>query len=73
VKTNRRDSVGFATPPHGGELTAVWVPDESHEAMKDLPPPAPAAGETGGYIHQQISRLMLKQKRVLTRPGPCAP
>jgi hypothetical protein len=50
VKTNRRDSVGFATPPHGGELTAVWVPDESHEAMRDLPPARAAAGETGGYI-----------------------
>jgi transposase len=41
VKTNRRDSVGFATPLHGGELTAVWVPDESHEAMRICPRPAP--------------------------------
>jgi len=36
VKTNRRDAVGLAKLSRAGELTAVWVPDERHEAMRDL-------------------------------------
>jgi len=32
VKTNRRDGVNLATLLRAGELTAVWVPDERHEA-----------------------------------------
>ena len=36
VKTNRRDAVSLARLMRAGELTAVWVPDEGHEAMRDL-------------------------------------
>ena len=36
VKTNRRDGVSLARLLRAGELTAVWVPDERHEAMRDL-------------------------------------
>jgi transposase len=36
VKTNRRDAVQLARLLRAGELTAVWVPDEGHEAMRDL-------------------------------------
>jgi transposase len=36
VKTNRRDAVGLAKLSRAGELTAVWVPDERHEAMRGL-------------------------------------
>ena len=32
VKTNRRDAEGLARLLRAGELTAVWVPDERHEA-----------------------------------------
>src|ERR1700739_5094458 len=31
-KTNRRDAVSLAKLLRAGELTAVWVPDERHEA-----------------------------------------
>jgi transposase len=34
VKTNRRDAVGLAKLSRAGELTAVWVPDERHEAVR---------------------------------------
>src|SRR5271166_5733228 len=34
VKTNRRDAIGLAKLSRAGELTAVWVPDERHEAMR---------------------------------------
>jgi transposase len=36
VKTNRRDAVSLAKLLRAGELTAVWVPDARHEAMRDL-------------------------------------
>ena len=36
VKTNRRDVAMLARLHRAGELTAVWVPDAAHEAMRDL-------------------------------------
>src|ERR1700688_1037419 len=36
VKTNRRDALSLAKLLRADELTAVWVPDEGHEAMRDL-------------------------------------
>jgi len=36
VKTDRRDSEALARLHRAGELTAVWVPDEEQEAMRDL-------------------------------------
>jgi transposase len=36
VKTNRRDAVTLARLLRAGELTAVWVPDAVHEAVRDL-------------------------------------
>jgi hypothetical protein len=35
-KTNRRDAVALAKLLRAGELTPVCVPDECHEAMRDL-------------------------------------
>ena len=36
VKTDRRDATMLARLLRAGELTAVWVPDADHEAMRDL-------------------------------------
>ncbi len=36
VKTDRRDAASLARLHRAGELTAVWVPDVGHEAMRDL-------------------------------------
>ena len=36
VKTNRRDGLNLAKLLRAGELTAVWVPDDRHEAMRNL-------------------------------------
>jgi transposase len=36
IKTDRRDSQRLAILHRSGELTAVWVPDATHEAMRDL-------------------------------------
>jgi transposase len=63
VKTNRRDAVGLARLLRAGELTAVWVPDESHEAMRDLVRARAAAVETQRVHRQQVSSFMLKHGR----------
>ena len=36
VKTDRRDALMLARLHRSGELTAVWVPDEEQEAVRDL-------------------------------------
>ena len=36
VKTDRRDAEKLARCHRAGELTAVWVPDAAHEALRDL-------------------------------------
>ena len=36
VKTDRRDAMSLARLSRAGALTAVWVPDQEQEAMRDL-------------------------------------
>ena len=36
VKTDRRDAMMLAKLHRADELTAVWIPDAAHEAMRDL-------------------------------------
>jgi transposase len=36
VKTDRRDAERLARSYRAGDLTAVWVPDAAHEALRDL-------------------------------------
>jgi transposase len=36
IKTDRRDSQKLAVLHRSGDLTAVWVPDPTHEALRDL-------------------------------------
>lgn len=67
VKTNRRDAVSLARLLRAGELTAVWVPDEGHEAMRDLVRARAAAVETLRVHRQQVSAFMLKHGRLYPR------
>jgi transposase len=67
VKTNRRDAVSLARLLRAGELTAVWVPDEGHEAMRDLVRARSAAVETLRIHRQQVSAFMLKHGRTYPR------
>src|SRR5499426_1421560 len=64
VKTNRRDAVGLAKLSRAGELTAVWVPDERHEAMRDLSRARQAAKKDLQGKRQQTSSLMLRLGRI---------
>jgi len=36
MKTDRRDALKLARSYRAGDLTAVWVPDAAHEALRDL-------------------------------------
>jgi transposase len=63
VKTNWRDAVSLANLSRAGELTAVWVPDEWHEAMRDLFRARQAAKKDLQSNRQQISSLMLRLGR----------
>src|SRR5258705_40390 len=61
VKTNRRDALMLARLLRAGELTAVWVPDPAHEAMRDLVRARGAA--TGDLVRcrQRIGGFLLRQ------------
>src|SRR6516225_2769146 len=61
VKTNRRDAVGLAKLLRAGELTAVWVPDRHHEAMRDLTRARETAMLDLRRKRQQISAFLLRQ------------
>ncbi len=64
VKTNRRDAISLARLLRAGELTAVWVPDEGHEAMRDLVRARTSAVETLRTHRQQVNAFMLKHGRI---------
>src|SRR3984893_15401538 len=61
VKTNRRDAVNLAKLLRAGELTAVWVPDRRHEAMRDLTRAREAAMLDLRSKRQQVSAFLLRQ------------
>jgi transposase len=63
VKTNRRDAVSLVKQLRAGELTAVWVPDPRHEAMRDLTRARGAAVEDLRSKRQQISAFFLRLGR----------
>lgn len=67
VKTNRRDALALAKLLRAGELTAVWVPDAGHEAMRDLVRARAAAVESLRVHRQQVSAFMLKHGRIYPR------
>jgi transposase len=63
VKTNRRDAIALAKLLRAGELTAVWVPDDDHEAVRDLVRARTAAVETLRAHRQQTGAFLLKHGR----------
>ena len=63
VKTNRRDAIQLAKLLRAGELTPVWVPDETHEAVRELVRSRDAAVDDLRRKRQSISSLMLRYGR----------
>jgi len=64
VKTNRRDGLSLARLLRAGELTAVWVPDERHEAMRDLSRARLAAHKDLRGKRQQLISMMLRLGKI---------
>jgi transposase len=60
VKTNRLDALSLARQLRAGDLTAVWVPDARHEAVRDLSRARQAASEDLRAKRQQVSALLLR-------------
>src|SRR6202521_4016298 len=61
VKTTRRDALNLVKLLRAGELTAVWVPDARHEAMRDLTRAREAAVEDLRSKRQRVSAFLLRQ------------
>ena len=61
IKTDRRDAIKLARSHRAGELTPVWVPDQAHEAMRDLVRARTAAVRALRQARQQLSSFLLRQ------------
>ncbi|HEV2107481.1 MAG TPA: IS110 family transposase [Thermomicrobiales bacterium] len=66
VKTNRRDAVTLARLLRAGELTANWVPDAIHEAVRDLVRAREVAAQDLRRKRQQLLSFMLRHGRTFT-------
>jgi transposase len=60
IKTDRRDAVMLAKLHRAGELTAVWVPDAAHEAMRDLVRARATAVRVLGKARQHLQGFLLR-------------
>jgi transposase len=69
IKTDRRDAAGLARLHRAGELTAVWVPDARHEAMRDLVRARLDAVHALRRARQQLSGFLLRQGCHYGRPA----
>ena len=63
-KSDMRDAASLAELHRGGLLTAVWVPDAAHEAMRDLIRARLAAVRAVRAARQQLSAFLLRHERV---------
>ena len=61
VKTDKRDATKLARLLRSGDLTAVWVPDESHEALRDLTRGIRSSQADLHRIRQRILKMLLRQ------------
>jgi transposase len=69
VKTNRRDAVTLARLHRAGELTGVWVPDATHEAVRDLVRAREAAADDRRRKRQQLLSFLLRHGRIYCGGG----
>ena len=63
VKTDRRDAEKLARCYRAGELTAVWVPDASHEALRDLVRAREAAKKDQLKARHRLGKFLLRHGR----------
>src|ERR1700739_791401 len=63
VKTDRRDAEKLARCYRAGDLTAVWVPDAAHEALRDLGRARLAAKRDQVRAPNRLSKFLLRHGR----------
>ena len=63
VKTDRRDAEKLARCHRAGDLTAVWVPDRAHEALRDLVRARLAATRDQLRARHRLSKFLLRHGR----------
>jgi transposase len=63
VKTDRRDAERLARSYRSGDLTAVWVPDAAHEALRDLVRAREAAKRDHLRARHRLAKFLLRQGR----------
>ena len=63
VKTDRKDALKLARCFRGGDLTAVWVPDEQHEALRDLVRAREAAKKDQTRARHRVGKFLLRNGR----------
>lgn len=63
VKTDRRDAEKLARSYRSGDLTAVWVPDEAHEALRDLVRAREAAKKDLLRARHRLQKFLLRHGR----------
>ena len=61
VKTNRRDAEKLARCYRSGDLTPVWVPDASHEALRDLVRAREAAKKDQLRARHRLGKFLLRR------------
>ncbi len=60
VKTDRRDAEKLARCYRSGDLTAVWVPDEGSEVLRDLVRAREAAKQDQMRARYRLSKFLLR-------------
>src|ERR1700726_1489380 len=63
VKTDRRDAEKLARSHRSDDLTAVWVPDEGSEALRDLVRAREAAKQDQLRARHRLSKFLLRHGR----------
>ena len=63
VKTDRRDALKLARSHRSGDLTAVWIPDEASEALRDLVRAREAAKRDQLRAQHRLTKFLLRTGR----------
>jgi transposase len=69
VKTDHRDAEKLARCHRAGELTAVWVPDAAHEALRDLVRAREAAKKDQLRHRHRLGKFLLRHGQRPTGAG----
>jgi transposase len=69
IKTDSRDALALARLLRNGDLTAVWVPDPVHEALRDLVRARYDAKDDLQRARHRLAKFLLRQGGLLAAGG----